>query len=589
MMKKFSIFFFIFVLFLNKISYLQASIFHDEIANKYDEIFSEKILTSEDIINYKKIFKNQENCKWKIANKYILLINNDILMGHVLAQRYLHPKCYRSQYLELYYWLKKYNDLPQAKRIYRLAIKRMPKGYKSPVQPIKVKGITEQIIQAKKQYKYKSKKKLSKNQKKEKQQLLNGIKSRVNSGWPTGALKLLNQKYVNTLLDQVEIDQQKELIAKGYFLANENDNPKINELAIKIAKEALEKSPSHVPYAGWTAGLCSWRLGHYEEAAEFFTNFSISLKDDVWHQASGSFWAARSYAKLNQYEDINFWLKRAALNPNSFYGLLATQILGIKEPINWNKEYLDHKEEEVILDLPATKRIKALIQIGLLDEIEKEIIKINSIMNKNVAIWSLNLAQNFNFAYTQLKIASKLAKYGVDIPIKFFYPTPIWKPKKGFSLEPALIYAFMHQESMFNSSAKSRRGAMGLMQIMPSTAKFISTNKEVKRSNSNILKIPEINIEVGQEYIEYLLELKEINNNLIYLTAAYNGGPGNLQKWKQNTNYLDDPLFFMESIPSRETRWFMEKVLTKYWIYNSKLGNETNSLKMLANGENPIY
>ena len=80
MKKKFSIFFFIFVLFLNKISYLQASIFHDEIANKYDEIFSEKILKSEDIINYKKIFKNQENCKWKIANKYILLINNDILM-----------------------------------------------------------------------------------------------------------------------------------------------------------------------------------------------------------------------------------------------------------------------------------------------------------------------------------------------------------------------------------------------------------------------------------------------------------------------------------------------------------------------------
>ena len=45
----------------------------------------------------------------------------------------------------------------------------------------------------------------------------------------------------------------------------------------------------------------------------------------------------------------------------------------------------------------------------------------------------------------------------------------------------------------------------------------------------------------------------------------------------------------MESIPSRETRWFLDKVLTKYWIYNSKLGNETNSLKMLANGENPIY
>jgi soluble lytic murein transglycosylase-like protein len=124
---------------------------------------------------------------------------------------------------------------------------------------------------------------------------------------------------------------------------------------------------------------------------------------------------------------------------------------------------------------------------------------------------------------------------------------------------------------------------------MPSTAKFISSNKKVKKNNGNILKIPEINLDVGQEYIEYLLNLKSVNNNLIYLAAAYNGGPGNLSKWKENTNYLDDPLFFMESIPSRETRWFIEKVLTKYWIYQDKNGIQSNSLTMLANGENPIY
>jgi len=68
-----------------------------------------------------------------------------------------------------------------------------------------------------------------------------------------------------------------------------------------------------------------------------------------------------------------------------------------------------------------------------------------------------------------------------------------------------------------------------------------------------------------------------------------NGGPGNLQKWQKNTNYFDDPLLFMESIPSRETRWFIEKVLTKYWIYNNKIGKKSNSLRMLAKGENPIY
>ena len=85
------------------------------------------------------------------------------------------------------------------------------------------------------------------------------------------------------------------------------------------------------------------------------------------------------------------------------------------------------------------------------------------------------------------------------------------------------------------------------------------------------------------------MNLEDIKNNLIYHTAAYNGGPGNLKKWLKNTNYLNDPLMFMESIPSRETRWFIEKVLTKYWIYNSQLGKESNSLALLAKGENPIY
>ena len=82
---------------------------------------------------------------------------------------------------------------------------------------------------------------------------------------------------------------------------------------------------------------------------------------------------------------------------------------------------------------------------------------------------------------------------------------------------------------------------------------------------------------------------KNIKSNLIYLTAAYNGGPGNLQKWLEQTNFKDDPLLFMESIPSRETRWFIEKVLTKYWIYKDQMGKTSHSLEMLAEGKNPIY
>jgi len=537
----FKIIFIILFLFISKLSHA----YEISVAEKYSEIFTTNILTQNDIINYRQAYVFQEECKWKSANKHILKISNKILMGHILAQRYLHPKCYRSNYLELYYWLQKYNDLPQAKRIYRLAIKRMPKGYKSPTKPIKPTGIVGDKVISKKSNKYKSSKKLSKNQRIEKQKLINAVKSRVNRGWPTGAVKILQQRDVNLLLDQVELDQQKELIAKGYFLANKND------LAVKYASEALVNSSARVPYAAWTAGLASWRLKEYKKAADFFSLFSISLKDDAWHQTSGSFWAARSYAKLGQYNNINFWLERASQNPNSFYGMLALEILGIDEKIYWGSNNTLNTSNSKLLNLPSGKRLQSLIQVGFNDELEKEIVHINSVLN--------------------------------------YYPTPIWEPRGGFNINKELIYAFMHQESMFNAKAKSNQGAVGLMQVLPSTAKFITSSKDVKRSNSNILTVPEINLEVGQEYIEYLLDLEIVSNNLIYLAAAYNGGPGNLKKWKQETNYLDDPLFFMESIPSRETRWFIEKILTKYWIYQNKNQKEMTSLKMLANGKDPLY
>jgi hypothetical protein len=574
---KLFIFFFI-VIFSNP-----TLAFETSVAEKYNDIFTNNILSQSDIENYRAAYSFQEQCKWKSANKHMLKISDTLLMGHILAQRYLHPKCYTSKYLELYYWLKKYNDHPQAKRIYRLAIKRMPKGYKSPSKPIKPSGIVGDKIVSKKSTKYKTSKKLSKNQRVEKQKLINAVKSRVNRGWPTGAVKILNQRDVNILLDQVELDQQKELIAKGYFLANKN------ELAIQYASEALINSSKYVPYAAWTAGLASWRLEQYEKAADFFTLFSISLKNDTWHQASGSFWAARSYAKLGQYDNINFWLQRASLNPNSFYGMLSLEILGIEEKIKWQTKETLNTSNSKLLNLPSGKRIQSLIQVGFNEELEKEIVHINSVLNKEIATESVNIAQHFNLAYTQLKIVNKLEQFGLVMDTSLYYPTPIWEPRGGFNLDEELIYAFMHQESMFNATAKSNQGAVGLMQVLPSTAKFITSSKDVKRNNSNILKIPEINLEVGQEYIEYLLDLEIVSNNLIFLAAAYNGGPGNLKKWKEETNYLDDPLFFMESIPSRETRWFIEKILTKYWIYQNKNKKNMTTLKMLANGKDPLY
>ena len=94
---------------------------------------------------------------------------------------------------------------------------------------------------------------------------------------------------------------------------------------------------------------------------------------------------------------------------------------------------------------------------------------------------------------------------------------------------------------------------------------------------------------LGQKYIKILLSDKKINGDLFLMAAAWNGGPGNLNKWRNNTEHMDDPLFFIESLPSRETRIFIEKVLTNLWIYRDRLGQPKPSLDAIAAGEWPMY
>ncbi len=93
-------------------------------------------LSAEDESRYRRIFIHQKTGEWKAADRLIRQLNNRILMGHVLYQRYMHPTKYRSKYKELRDWMALYADHPGARKIYNLALKRRPENYKYPKQPV---------------------------------------------------------------------------------------------------------------------------------------------------------------------------------------------------------------------------------------------------------------------------------------------------------------------------------------------------------------------------------------------------------------------------------------------------------------------
>jgi hypothetical protein len=85
------------------------------------------------------------------------------------------------------------------------------------------------------------------------------------------------------------------------------------------------------------------------------------------------------------------------------------------------------------------------------------------------------------------------------------------------------------------------------------------------------------------------MEADTIGPNLFLVAAAYNSGPGNLQRWQSEVNYNDDPLLFVASIPVRETRLFIERVMANLWIYQLRLGQKTPTLDALASHRWPVY
>lgn len=177
------------------------------------------------------------------------------------------------------------------------------------------------------------------------------------------------------------------------------------------------------------------------------------------------------------------------------------------------------------------------------------------------------------------------------------YPIPAWARTLRGNVDVALILAIAHQESRFNPNVVSPRGAVGLMQLIPSTANYIKDmNLETKyasasgvtpaiRIGSN-LKDPHTNVRLGQKYIQYLQQQPYIGNNLIYVLAAYNAGPGALEQWKKRAS--KDPIRFINSIPYEETREYVKKVMTNYWVYRAKLGKKDHTMTQIIEGKMPI-
>ena len=543
-------------------------------------------LTPKDVALYKKIFALGEQGRWTELDRKLKQVKNPVLRGHVMAQRYLHPVAWRSRYRELKNWMARYADHPQARRIYNLALKRRPKNHTLPKKPAPLNA--QRYNAHGKTWVYKPRRKLSKANNRKAHRLSRQIRWNIYNQRLTITEEILGKKGTKKLLDPIEINQHKMALAAAWYYLGRN------EKALRLARAAAF-SEKYLPMSHWTAGLAAWRMARFSEAGAHFEKMVQAERLGGWNKAAGAYWAARAALKLEQPEKISPLLHQAARYPRTFYGLLARKALGLDtrfapDTPQINSASLQH--------YPGFERIAALRQIGRIADAQKETLLLARRIKAEDIPRLTVLSEQAGFAQATFRMGAQLAaqtgdsrdpanSYGfVD---KSLFPLPHWVPQDGYRLDRALIYAFMRQESGFNPRAKSPAGARGLLQLMPGTARYMSRGTPYNGRDRAALFRPDLNLLLGQKYLAYLLDHAAVKGNLVKLMVAYNGGPGNLLKWVRETDFNDDPLLFIESIPSRETRIFIERVLTNLWIYRARLRQNPPSLEALARGQWPVY
>lgn len=392
---------------------------------------------------------------------------------------------------------------------------------------------------------------------------------------PTYALKLLETDPMAKKLKNAEFDRIKALIAQSYLMEG-----KTKEASV-VATQAVNRSGKLAPLAGWVAGQAAWRNKDYKHATDMFAVTAKSTSASSWLSSGGAYWAARSATRAGDKNAANNWYKVAASHPRTFYGLISLRALGQRFDFNWDAPQVSSNDKKALgLDL----KVSAALRLSREGELSAAITALGGskwIQTEKGRRSLLAYFQHKQDPALTLFFARSIRDENGRLYDTALYPESPWQPKLGYEVDKALIHALIRQESRFNPYAVSSTGAKGLMQIMPSTADYVTNG------DTGSLSHPETNMTVGQKYVKYLLKDKSVNNDLFKMAIAYNAGPGNLARWQKDLKDVDDPMLFIESIPSGETRAFVERVMVNYWIYRMRMGQDTTSLDTIAFLDNP--
>ena len=356
--------------------------------------------------------------------------------------------------------------------------------------------------------------------------------------------------------------------------------------AYRLAEDHGQTAAVHVAEAEWLAGWIALRW--LQDPATALTHFQ-NLYDVVRLPLSlsrGAYWTGRAAEAMGDEAKARNWYGKAAKYNHTYYGQLALTKLD-REPETELPQIPPPTAAETA-DFEALELVRIAHKLGALgldQELRAIILKLGY-NARQPAQFSLvmDLARNYNRLDLVIFAAIRALSSG-EFDFGAAYPL---HPAVGDNTvgDRALVLAVMRKESTFNSRAKSRAGALGLMQLMPATASLIARDLGLVHRVEDLIGEPAYNVHLGSAYLDRMV--RRWDGSYVLAVASYNAGPGRVKSWIErfgDPREADvDVIDWVETIPFQETRNYVQRVLESTTIYRKRLGQpELASLAFVLN------
>ncbi len=313
-----------------------------------------------------------------------------------------------------------------------------------------------------------------------------------------------------------------------------------------------------------------------------------ALKEHRWHDINQiikflpthlhnkpcwQYWYARSFEKLGEHEKANA-LYALLSDKRHYYGFLASHRGGFDMTMQQQK-YLNQPE----LLSPHKNQINYINTLYKRQRIDKASLLSYELSNDLSKAAQYQLAKHYSTWqwHDKALMLANLSQYKNDLFLRFplAHAKLIEKYSIKYDVPEAFVYAIIRQESTFRKKVKSSAGALGLMQVIPSTARKVSKQYHIPLRSMKHMYQAKTNINIGVAYLNHLS--KRFDNHPILMAAAYNAGPSQVSRWLKKSNKEETDLW-IETLPWHETRNYLKNVMSFYVVYQHRL-NDTPSLE----------